>query len=71
MADNIKVLDEIVLEAKNIDRVKFLKVLPNCEKTMFAVNIKYCIRIIHLEEGKKYSIDYGSYSRFILVEEIE
>lgn len=58
------------VKAENIYSVEWATILPQHEKDRYKANFKYCIRVIHLEEGKKHSIDYGSYSRFVMIEEI-
>jgi len=58
------------VEAEDISKVKFLDILPKKEKEKFAVNIKYCVRVIYLVEDVIRSVDYGSHSRFIWIEEI-
>lgn len=60
-----------VKTAERIRDVKWLDILPEYEKQRYDANLKYCIRYIELEKDKKYSIDYGSYSKFVLLEEVE
>lgn len=60
-----------VKTAERVMNVDWLSILPESEKERYAANLKYCIRYIELEKDKKYSIDYGSYSKFVLLEEVE
>lgn len=69
------ILAEMETEAESIDKVNFIQILPESEKERFAANIRHCVRIAwpsgDLKDAKEIVSDYGSYSRFIYVEEIE
>lgn len=73
LSDNV--LKEITVKAESIDKVNFIQILSDKECEVYATSIKYCVRTIwpegKLEEAKKTVSDYGSYSKFIYVEEVE
>lgn len=66
-----QLLDQQLMEADIAFDVPFAKILPENEKERYAANFKYCIRYIEWEEGKDYSVDYGSYSKFIRIMEVD
>lgn len=62
-----KVLAEQIVEAKDIDSVKQLEVLPASERQDYDINIKYAMRVIDCYNPDQHWYDYGSHSKFICV----
>lgn len=69
------ILKTAEVKAKSIDKVKVTNILPKHEKEKFATGIKYCLRTAwhsgDLKDATECVCDYGSYSKFIYVEEIK
>lgn len=66
-----QIFDQQLVEADTAFDVAFGEIIPYDEKERFSANFEYCIRYIEWEEGKDYSVDYGSCSRFVRITEVD